>query len=404
MLGFTYEDVKDKNVDSLSNATGLLRMQLLVDDLEYNREWGDAQNLEKLLASRFADLLDSKKVDNNLSSEYRKVWARCVFLAFPSVSRTAIETLYSQYLSTVFLHHSDPRDILDDQLNRGGYDDSYASKLQVMLTAMQDNKELIGAQNIVRSNKQIVLPYVSWWLAEYRGAFDRDSDRGAIEQATFLAKNTNIKNLNEQEKGVLTKIIQFQDFLMFPKSYPAKRSSLVEKLFEEKLPWRTIKFFQAQEAKGVVIPKSPGGGSQLESESIVESTILDRHFDPAVADEESRRDPSSASGRIQDDGGMVSPKTVVIPRPEPPKDDPITRIREMVGSGNFAPLLAGRSPTSKNLAAVLREAYTRRAGLDDSQGAREAVHIANLLKKHGRPEFMNMAYYDAQSGTFKWNE
>ena len=78
-------------------------------------------------------------------------------------------------------------------------------------------------------------------------------------------------------------------------------------------------------------------------------------------------------------------------------------IRRMVEQGQTHNIVEGAiSLTPQTLAKSLRNAYMRRAGMSESDAAREAVHIANMLKKQGKPEFMEMAYFDIKENLFKW--
>gem|GEM_PF-3626794 len=399
-LGYTMQEIETFGVERLKQVDVIDHNEVTIEDIEIGRDWGDAAAFLRVLI-KYPELLDQTKSPPAVVERYWKLWTRAAFVVSPeSLTDQNIDTLYQEHILDAFVHHQDPRTILEDHLKMRLYSQELVPKFTRILQALETNTQLIGTEPLKHQGKP-VSPQVRWWLNEYRAANDRAGQRGGMEEATFLAKNHNAQLLKPEDRELLKKVIQFDDYLVYPVVVGDPKDWFFPKIIDDALK---MEQFKAEQEKPEAVDS---GQARMTTAPVVKDVAASAPIRHPGPDQDPIPTPTTDSGQVppqRDPAAAVTRMTTSPIRPEPSKDDPITRIREMVSSGNFTPLLAGRPPTSQNLAAVLHEAYTRRAGLDDSQGAREAVHIANLLKKHGRPEFMNMAYFDATSGEFRWNE
>ena len=191
---------------------------------------------------------------------------------------------------------------------------------------------------------------------------------------------------------MFTKTIQFLDFIFFPTFQMNRRTGLLINLEERiradaaaKGKTDAIGYIQSEFAAtppaALSLPKPQGPVPREAAPSVTPS--LPRPPAPVqLAAQSPRKAP---------------------PVLKSPGEDVVGMIRRMVEQGQTHNIVEGAiSLTPQTLAKSLRNAYMRRAGMSESDAAREAVHIANMLKKQGKPEFMEMAYFDIKENLFKW--
>ena len=88
-------------------------------------------------------------------------------------------------------------------------DDLIGSKQRnFLLGSMKSNEEKVGDKNIKD------------WLKEYDAFINKDGERGALEQSTFIIKNNNVSKLPHQHKQRLLEIVKLYDYLRFGRAIP----------------------------------------------------------------------------------------------------------------------------------------------------------------------------------------
>ncbi len=88
-------------------------------------------------------------------------------------------------------------------------DDLIGSKQRnFILGSMKSNEEKVGDKNIKD------------WLKEYDAFVNKDGERGALEQSTFIIKNNNVSRLPHQHKQRLLEIVKLYDYLRFGRAIP----------------------------------------------------------------------------------------------------------------------------------------------------------------------------------------
>ncbi|MBI5135056.1 hypothetical protein HZA86_02385 [Candidatus Uhrbacteria bacterium] len=374
------KDPQTANIDELEQSLA---------DIEIGGEWGDARNILNLFKQQ-PELLDETKTDPALVERFWKLWARAAFMAFLSLNSSEIGILYKEHIVDVFDHHDDPRLVLDEQLRSIAYRIEPAV-LQTVLDALEVNTQRLGDEYIQRKNGKEVPPEVRAWLNEYRATYDRGVERGAMEEVTFVNRNPNVQKLSRRQKQLLRKIIQFDDYLLFPDPLPGSQEFYLKKLVDEAL-WKEE--FEAKQ-------------KAAETTASARAAVPVRSADPKPAIARPGRMAPFVSVPMESARPAQSPHPAPLPMGEGASreiPDPIVEIRTMAETGGLFPLLAGKPLTPANLANALRLAYGKRAGLTDELAAREAVHVGNILKRKGKPEFLQMAYYDRKNETFLWND
>ncbi len=84
------------------------------------------------------------------------------------------------------------------------------------LRALQQNEEVIGANNIMVENK-VLAPFVKNWLQDFASAISTPiNQRTALEEAQYFSKSANSTKLSAEEKNQLQKILQLHDWLLHP--------------------------------------------------------------------------------------------------------------------------------------------------------------------------------------------
>ncbi len=422
IYAYLLEEIRELKLEQFKDELAIERLKVFMDDTQDAKDWGDARGLLSIFDVKFPELLDPTKTGYELAKEYRALWARCVFMSFPGVKNEQLELLYREHALDVFEHLDDPRLIIDEQLALVSYSDVFASRLVVIAQALQNNRQRVGSNQIIRASGKIVPPEIDWWLTEYRGYIGPNVKRGAVEQASFLTKNKNVQALKPEERKLVTKIIQFIDYLFYPTfSSPSVNPSL--HILQENARWRAI-MMEREGTEPDGAPATPNPKPEIRNQKSMTPAVIPEKSATAAISTTPRTSPqpSPTLGEGVVGGGQVG---VPVDRAKywsefvtlhttdlqilveqlkngrVGREDVALLVRALVATGNIELLVSGQPMTAPNLAQVLHAVYAK-AGATDSQGAKEAAHIGSLLKKAGKPEFLEMAYFDLSDNSFHW--
>lgn len=80
-----------------------------------------------------------------------------------------------------------------------------------MLLGMRENTQIIGQNSItVKNEKRPVRPYIRHWLIDFLRNTASEKP-GEIEEANYLFNNANTKNLSDEDKKTLSKVLALYD-------------------------------------------------------------------------------------------------------------------------------------------------------------------------------------------------
>lgn len=90
------------------------------------------------------------------------------------------------------------------------------TRISSMIRYLENNRELIGGDNIAILEGKVAGPIVSNWLKDYK--FRTPEDKGSLNLVTYITQSNNCKKLNEEQLEFLKYILTFYDWLRFKAS------------------------------------------------------------------------------------------------------------------------------------------------------------------------------------------
>lgn len=168
-----------------------------------------------LLSGRYPRLAQS---DPKLYTNYQKLIAYLEFVALISQPINEVENLLRQRLLLAIREEIDLKTRFRLIFLTNADDETGDKIRRAIIKAMEANEEKIGKENLAGAvGGSPVYPYIKNWLRNYIAFFPVGKEtRGELEQATYLNQNKDVRKLNQEEKKVLTGIIQLYDYLHFP--------------------------------------------------------------------------------------------------------------------------------------------------------------------------------------------
>ena len=114
-----------------------------------------------------------------------------------------------------------------------------------VIAGIEESKETLGSAQLDTLSGKLE-PLVGSWVLEYNRAFPSSQERGAFELVSFVTKNSNAQKLSSEEKNLLKKLLNFYDWLKFPKEYTDEEFAELPSETQKKL-----KYFQTH-AKEII--------------------------------------------------------------------------------------------------------------------------------------------------------
>lgn len=167
---------------------------------------------------RMADMLEQKigpalQIENpELYEKYQQILNILKFIALITLDRNSLMKLMQFHALDAFINNLD----LNDRFTGRMYlypDTAWQDEANQIIEALKQNKQMLGAQSItLRGENTSAAPFISNWISEYDRGFGPEK-HSVLEQRQFLIQNPNAKTLNEREKDILLRALQFYDNL-----------------------------------------------------------------------------------------------------------------------------------------------------------------------------------------------
>lgn len=166
---------------------------------------------------------------------------------------------------------------------------------QLFIEAILANEEKIGINSIsIQGEMEKVPPTLKNWLRDYNRNFGVDRQEKIIPHR-YIAENSNAKNLNQEDKIILLKVIEFYEslklpsknqFLRFFERYLAQNEDKLEKEFDDYIDESDSQIVEDDLVSNIQ-DSSWQSNEDIYSDSI---DILTKNF-PKVSDQEITREP-----------------------------------------------------------------------------------------------------------------
>src|SRR3990167_6762127 len=175
----------------------------------------------KAIAEKLGTLLEQNSelaaTNPNLYRQYEELTLLYKFIALPILPPEEVEKLITQNLvAGLNIQDFDLRQALDAFLL------TFSSDLD-MFQFLDRLEKLLEKSEIQIGNAPLDTPsgskksILANWIAEYLRSNVGRSERGSLEEISFVTKNKSVQQLSKEDRDVLKKVLEFYDWLKFPK-------------------------------------------------------------------------------------------------------------------------------------------------------------------------------------------
>lgn len=383
---FNLEELERLSDEQWGTDLTIQRMGETLEGLELTQSLGTLRSLRELLEGK-------RTVFDNLERKrpgIKRMWegwvSRCLFADVVSLSDAEIDSLFRTRIVAVVRTYDDLRKPLDEQLRPFDYHEALVPKWTLLKSALQENIERIGKEDIVKEGGRRQAPTVGAWVKEYRNFLGGNIKPGALEEAQFFIKNDNARKLSGEDKQTLLKILQLLDFFVNPPETDVAPTghSIQEARSKLNAPRPTFPstdiWQQAQAIEPIIEQLLQEDSDRVDGlvervwdwseESIARSTNLPRVL---------------AAVRVLAKRGMAHAVATGAPK------EIVGKLQGASG-GNLVGFLR----------ATLQALYQDVWGMPEEDAAKEASHIGSILSKNGHLEYLELAYYDMMEKRFRW--
>ncbi|MDP3741569.1 MAG: hypothetical protein Q8R08_04590 [bacterium] len=223
-----------KSVDASLDNPEFLR--LLQETLEYVKEYGyvrEAGDLAMKLELLLQSVPNFQLEKPDMNKQYREIITKLKFVALPVLQdQQKVLDLISRY---PFLGFEMPRynfkAAFDGFLLSLYSEEAMGDFLIKMEKLFEENDTRLGELPLETSTGT-VKPTIGNWIKEYIRVNIGKGERGSFDQVSFINKNQNVAKLPREQKELLKKILDFYDWLVYPKdSNPDFMTPEIERQF-----------------------------------------------------------------------------------------------------------------------------------------------------------------------------
>jgi len=217
----TLENVAEIKLEDLQKPGAPEAVKRLADEVFDERVIGEAREVLRALEPLVLGLPAESQRQG-----YQKTLLSLKLLALPHLSPKEIESLLKQHtLAAMRLNIN-----MNDQLGLTfivTIDDFTGGALrQIMIRALQQNGETLGHRPLtILGEEKKPPPEVRYWLKDYESRVGGQEVRTEYEISRYLSESPNVSQLNEDERAMLTQLLEIYDFLRF---YMIRTSRVIE--------------------------------------------------------------------------------------------------------------------------------------------------------------------------------
>ncbi|MDP3244149.1 MAG: hypothetical protein Q8M83_00640 [bacterium] len=427
----------DENWKKLADVKVVDMAKRLFDTIISNNDDKEAWEFAKWLKPLFEDASKFPQLnreDPELADFYQDIFKKCQFIALHLWTPEEIEELFETSITTIFKlpdYFLLWERIRVRLLAIPEYEerDNFKKRLR---DALLRNKELLTEESLIKGDDKNNRPTVENWLRDYIVAVGIEPAT-AIKRSEYLTKNQNVQKLTPEERQKVEQLIALFEKLKLSSLTPEGLEESVlteangqlvvfkEGKFEDAITpkvWEVIK--QLKEV-GVFPPMDEGEKKKITEEYLVkEEEVKDK--EKQSLKQEWGNDAKKARDFLFS-CCLVGPTSI-----KPEKAKGLAALSFLAENNALAQLLNEDSRFKKDFAEFLKKEgrsnelpslnitatapavvgrflcylLEKKLNIDALESPRYGVRLGNLMKKAGKPEYWDMAYYDMKTKTFKW--
>ena len=232
MKRLVLEQFLNLTADQLPHEDVYVQVENLVLDIDASDEVDDARKAFKKLAELTKELINPKT--KIWFDKYSKLLIVLKLDMLPVMDpREAVKLVKEFVLTPLGFEDVDVRLKLKYLFSvYEGVPEEVGRIKRDLLTALRENEQLIGKNNIRVGSEKEVAPSVSKWLTDYDIFTKQKTGRGQVERATYIAQSPNTQKLSRSEKTVLLRLLELYDWLL---AYKVTEAPGDKKAFGDKI-------------------------------------------------------------------------------------------------------------------------------------------------------------------------
>ncbi len=187
------------------------------DDAEFITDSNSAKEFADIIGSLFAKYSKEPNADADIQKRLKNIEIKLRWLNPSDLESNYRKELMSNGLVKAITMGVDVMRTLDQYLFvwENGFQPDEVRRSNLIYDLV-NNQEVIGANQIVLSDRETVVSSVQNWIKDYISGLPVNNLGGGFEKITYLTQSPNVKKLNPQEKEILTKVIDIYRFLKTP--------------------------------------------------------------------------------------------------------------------------------------------------------------------------------------------
>lgn len=419
------EILKLTATDLLSEEKFLAISDSILQDPLYAFAFGDNRKLSQYLES----MLPALKSSGNLTAGCRMLINYLKYLRLPTLLDEDIKEIFKTSILDAILSGVDILERLEMYFGIKLYDAvEQKRQLAVLAQAMRKNSEYVGRDKIVINNEDLPQT-VGNWLRDYDVFSSSKPDREAIDRISYFNSAPNLRKINAGEKEVVLKLTEIYDRL--------RSGSLAPSALEPASPVGKIpglpSFAKAAEGESspvkvyaptIAAPKAPK--KEYTREEIMKKYQGDAAENNKVLSHADRLagltggdflkitdELYSIINEIQPDKTELLGALYLLAKQEKLDDllkedrrfyklleDEFNRTgqRQLLNDFQVYPM------APQFIGHFLSLVLEKKLKLSENEAARWGLYLGNILKQAGNDKYTQIAYFDMQSGEFRWKK
>ncbi|MBI2551975.1 hypothetical protein HYW17_01585 [Candidatus Uhrbacteria bacterium] len=401
------DEVSRIDATNFRDPATIKALTALVDRVVEEAEPGEAQDLFRALEELLKKFSQFEIEAPDEYAQAQGLIVRLKFAAFAVIKTEEVEELLEKHLLSAVKDDINLIGLLTERFSAFEDGVAHGAMRKRLMQTLQNNSEPVGSDPlVVGSGLQAKPPTAGDWLKDYDQFFPAFTMRGSLERLRYFNEGTNARRLNPQDRQILLKIMEVYDFIRFPTVALKERRIISASASPASLPPRAIP------------PQGQGLAGLKELVEIFNNELIST----AKRVNEIGQGEFSKTARVlydnlfplpgaSHDRALVLGALVVLARQgwllklleeQNPVREQFEKYLRQEGRPEEAPAFALAPTSPVSLGKFLRFVLVRRMRMNESEAAAVAVRLGNILKQNGKPEYFDMAYYDQQSGMFRW--
>lgn len=279
------ENLELLDAETLVSSECIKKIDEMSQDAQFDFEPGIARGFYEILSSLLAKYGAEIRNYPESFDRLRPILLRLFWKALPSMDGKVKKQMLGEVVVSALKQGEDVKSALQKQLvihEYGALTDK--QQRRDLSFALENNIEQLGKEFITLDNKEKVKPTIQNWLKSYNSSQSLVNERGKFNQINYLNQDSNAKLLSQEDKDVLSKVLEIYDWLLFP---PPAADVITASVKEPKSSYMKAQKFTMppfagaaedkpepvaavpkEERRPPVVPRSPGAGISMQMEEI----------------------------------------------------------------------------------------------------------------------------------------